>query len=216
MIELKDYHLKIIIFKDYNFPGVIIMYPILSDLKNILEKKFKADSGAGFDTDSKSSWDWGWRVHPIDGTRSWHNGVDLGAPIGTPIYAPWSGNIIEAWNDQKTKNLNGNAIRINHKGFAPGNVVETAYAHLDHFAPGISNGAFVREGQEIGYVGNTGKSTGPHLHFIIRVNPPQVIDDMTRTDINPLPYLLDSIGGKKKSILALAGLFLAYLILRKR
>jgi murein DD-endopeptidase MepM/ murein hydrolase activator NlpD len=183
------------------------MYPILSTLESILDKKLATGSTAG--------WGWGWRIHPITRLRSWHNGVDLGAPIGTPIYAPWSGKVIEAWNDEKTKNLNGNAIRINHKEFAPGNIVETAYAHLDAFHVSIKNGAFVKQGQIIGYVGNTGQSTGPHLHFIIKVNPPIIIEDNSRSDIDPLPHLLDSV--KKKSPLKiLGGLLIAYLILRKK
>lgn len=103
---------------------------------------------------------WGWRIHPIWGDLRFHAGEDIGAPTGTPILAADSG-IATVIPDNG--NGYGNYIMINHGG---GRV--TLYAHMSGFA--ISNGASVTQGQTIGYVGSTGNSTGPHLHFEVRVN----------------------------------------------
>ena len=107
----------------------------------------------------------GMRVHPLLGYSRMHKGVDFGAPTGTPIYAAGDGAIIErGW-----KNGYGNFIRISHNGS-----LSTAYGHMSRFANGLSRGSRVRQGQVIGYVGSTGNSTGPHLHFEVMVNGAQV------------------------------------------
>lgn len=103
---------------------------------------------------------YGWRIHPIWGDRRFHAGEDIGAPSGTPILAADSG-LVTVIPDNG--NGYGNYIMINHGG---GRV--TLYAHMSGFA--VSNGATVTQGQTIGYVGSTGNSTGPHLHFETRVN----------------------------------------------
>lgn len=103
---------------------------------------------------------YGWRIHPIWGDRRFHAGEDIGAPSGTSILAADSG-IATVIPDNG--NGYGNYIMINHGG---GRV--TLYAHMSGFA--VSNGATVTQGQTIGYVGSTGNSTGPHLHFEVRVN----------------------------------------------
>ena len=103
---------------------------------------------------------YGWRIHPIWGDRRFHAGEDIGAPMGTSILAADSG-IATVIPDNG--NGYGNYIMINHGG---GRV--TLYAHMSGFA--VSNGATVTQGQTIGYVGSTGNSTGPHLHFEVRVN----------------------------------------------
>ena len=103
---------------------------------------------------------YGWRIHPIWGDRRFHAGEDIGAPMGTPILAADSG-LVTVIPDNG--NGYGNYIMINHGG---GRV--TLYAHMSGFA--VSNGATVTQGQTIGYVGSTGNSTGPHLHFETRVN----------------------------------------------
>lgn len=103
---------------------------------------------------------YGWRIHPIWGDRRFHAGEDIGAPMGTPILAADSG-LVTVIPDNG--NGYGNYIMINHGG---GRV--TLYAHMSGFA--VSNGATVTQGQTIGYVGSTGNSTGPHLHFEVRVN----------------------------------------------
>ncbi|WP_370336413.1 M23 family metallopeptidase [Parvularcula marina] len=98
----------------------------------------------------------GRRKHPILGYTKAHKGVDFGAPRGTPIMAAGDGKIVRA----APTGTFGNYIKIEHaSGF------ETAYAHLNGFAKGIKAGARVRQGDIIGYVGTTGRSTGPHLHY---------------------------------------------------
>ena len=103
---------------------------------------------------------YGWRIHPIWGDRRFHAGEDIGAPSGTSILAADSG-IATVIPDNG--NGYGNYIIINHGGGRT-----TLYAHMSGFA--VSNGATVTQGQTIGYVGSTGNSTGPHLHFEVRVN----------------------------------------------
>ncbi|MEL6689291.1 MAG: M23 family metallopeptidase [Pseudomonadota bacterium] len=90
-----------------------------------------------------------------------HNGVDWGAPTGTPVNATAAGRVTQ----RAPIGAYGNVIYIEHPGG-----IESRYAHLDGFAEGIEVGDQVRGGQLIGYVGTTGRSTGPHLHFEIRVN----------------------------------------------
>ena len=103
---------------------------------------------------------YGWRIHPIWGDRRFHAGEDIGAPSGTSILAADSG-IATVIPDNG--NGYGNYIIINHGGGRT-----TLYAHMSGFA--VSNGATVTQGQVIGYVGSTGNSTGPHLHFEVRIN----------------------------------------------
>ena len=103
----------------------------------------------------------GMRFHPILNTSRPHNGTDFAAPRGTPIMAAGAG-IVERANRFGSF---GNYIRIRHS-----NGYETAYAHLQGFARGIRSGARVQQGQTIGYVGTTGRSTGPHLHYEVHLN----------------------------------------------
>lgn len=103
----------------------------------------------------------GMRRHPILGYRRLHSGVDYAAPRMTPILAAGNGVVGKAGRHSGY----GNLIILKHT-----NGYETAYAHQTKFAKGIKNGVRVRQGQVIGYVGSTGLSTGPHLHFEIRVN----------------------------------------------
>ena len=99
---------------------------------------------------------WGIRMHPIRAYPAMHWGVDIAAPEGTPIFAAASGIIEEA----REKGELGNFVRVRHS-----KTLATAYAHLSHFAPGIRPGIQVTRGQVIAYVGSTGLTTGPHLHF---------------------------------------------------
>lgn len=103
----------------------------------------------------------GVRFHPLVNERRMHTGVDWAAPIGTPILAAGNGLIEEA----DRKGQYGNYVRIRHA-----NGYQTAYAHMDRFGPGIRQGIKVRQGQVIGFVGNTGFSSGPHLHYEVLVN----------------------------------------------
>ena len=104
---------------------------------------------------------YGWRRHPILGYSKMHTGVDWAAPRGTPIYASGNG-VVErvGWEGGY-----GKYVRIRHSfGY------ETAYGHMSGFARGIAAGSRVRQGQLIGYVGSTGLSTGPHVHYEVLVN----------------------------------------------
>lgn len=107
---------------------------------------------------ARISSNFGMRKHPISGFNKMHKGVDFAAPIGTPIYAGGNG-IIEYVGRNGGY---GNYIRIRHN-----NGYKTAYAHLSSYNKGISKGVRVSQGDVIGYVGSTGNSTGPHLHYEI-------------------------------------------------
>ena len=112
----------------------------------------------------------GMRVNPILGYSMMHRGVDFAAPIGTPIYAAGDGRIVE----EGRKGGYGNYIRIRHNG-----EYSTAYAHMSRFAKGMSPGRRVQQGDVIGYIGTTGRSTGPHLHYEVlrddsQINPMSV------------------------------------------
>ncbi|MHA6300345.1 M23 family metallopeptidase [Devosia sp. CAU 1758] len=103
----------------------------------------------------------GYRIHPIFKTRRLHTGVDLAARSGTPIYAAGDGVI----SYYKWQSGYGNKVEIQHV-----NGYETAYGHMSRYVDGLGVGSRVRQGQLIGYVGSTGQSTGPHLHFEILIN----------------------------------------------
>ena len=103
----------------------------------------------------------GMRKHPIDGYNKMHRGTDFAAPMGTPIMASGSGIITRA----RWCGGGGNCIKIKHNS-----TYETIYAHMKNFARGIKEGLRVKQGQIIGYVGSTGKSTGPHLHYEVIEN----------------------------------------------
>ena len=107
----------------------------------------------------------GMRKHPIDGFNKMHRGTDFAAPMGTPIMASGSGVIKKAgWCGG-----GGNCIVIKHNS-----TYQTIYAHMSKFAKGMRNGVRVKQGQTIGYVGSTGKSTGPHLHYEVLINGKRV------------------------------------------
>ena len=112
----------------------------------------------------------GMRRHPILGFSKMHKGVDFGAPSGTPIYAAGRGTIELAERNSSY----GNYVRIRHN-----TEIATAYAHMSRFAKSIRRGGRVDQGDIIGYVGTTGRSTGPHLHYEVlkagqQVNPRSV------------------------------------------
>ena len=99
---------------------------------------------------------YGMRKHPIDGYNKMHKGTDFAAPMGTPIMASGDGVVIKAsWCGG-----GGNCVKIRHNSS-----YSTVYAHMSKFAANIKKGKRVKQGQTIGYVGSTGKSTGPHLHY---------------------------------------------------
>ena len=107
----------------------------------------------------------GMRKHPILGYNKMHRGTDFAAPSGTPIMASGSGTITRA----RWCGGGGNCVKIKHNS-----TYETIYAHMKSFAKGIKEGRKVKQGQIIGYVGSTGLSTGPHLHYEVIVNGKKV------------------------------------------
>jgi murein DD-endopeptidase MepM/ murein hydrolase activator NlpD len=109
------------------------------------------------------------RVHPVLGGHRMHEGLDLAAPTGTPIYAPADGMVEMA---QRFSSY-GNFIKIMHGG-----AMETRYGHLSAY--NVVAGQYVHKGDVIGYVGSTGRATGPHLHYEVRINGHAV---------DPMPYL---------------------------
>ena len=111
----------------------------------------------------------GYRIHPVYGDWRFHYGVDLSAPQGTPIYASRGGKVVYATYDSSS----GYYVSINHlDGFT------TKYLHMTHYI--VSPGQYVAPGQIIGYVGSTGTSTGPHLHFSVYYNG---------SAVNPAKYI---------------------------
>ena len=121
---------------------------------------------------SRLSSGYGMRDHPVIGGRRNHKGVDLAAPTGTPIYATADGIVGRAdWFSSY-----GLFVRIEH-----GADLETRYAHMSKLA--VAAGETVKKGDIIGYVGSTGRSTGPHLHYEVRIDG---------VAVNPIPYMVES------------------------
>jgi murein DD-endopeptidase MepM/ murein hydrolase activator NlpD len=113
----------------------------------------------------------GMRMHPILGYSKMHRGTDFAAPIGTPIMSAGEGVVARAG----PFGTYGNYVRIRHSdGY------ETAYAHMSRFALGLRPGQRVRQGQVIGYVGTTGRSTGPHLHYEVLYRNQQINPESLR------------------------------------
>jgi murein DD-endopeptidase MepM/ murein hydrolase activator NlpD len=115
------------------------------------------------------------RMHPVLHVLMPHNGVDLAAPSGAPVYATATGNVISVGNAGPC----GNMVEISH----PGNIT-SVYCHLSRFAAGLRPGQHVEARQLIGYVGQTGRVTGPHLHFGIKKNG---------VFVDPMTLRLDSV-----------------------
>lgn len=110
--------------------------------------------------DAKITSPYGWRIHPVFGDRRFHEGVDFGAPKGTPVVATADGRV----DDIGWRGNYGEYIRLEHDSS-----LSTAYAHLSGFARGLRKGSMVKRGQVIGYVGRTGVATGPHLYYEVIV-----------------------------------------------
>lgn len=111
---------------------------------------------------------YGMRVHPITGKVARHNGVDIPAPYGTPIYATADGTVGRA---QRLGGY-GNYVEIEH-----GNAIQTRYGHMSSYI--VTPGQQVKKGQVVGYVGSTGRSTGNHLHYEVRIEG---------APVNPMPF----------------------------
>jgi len=161
--------------------GSILYAHMTVNNREISLYKFGDDEGYGyFDINGKSvekalmktpingarlSSSFGMRKHPIQGFNKMHTGTDFAAPMGTPIMASGSGTITRA----KWCGGGGNCIKIKHNS-----IYDTIYAHMKNFAKGMKSGKKVRQGEIIGYVGSTGMSTGPHLHYEVLINGKKV------------------------------------------
>ena len=122
--------------------------------------------------DTRLTSDFGMRTHPVLGGRRSHKGVDLAAPTGTPIYATADGYVSKAeWFSSY-----GKYVSIEH-----GANLQTRFAHMSGIT--VKAGTRVKKGDIIGYVGSTGRSTGPHLHYEVRIDGRAV---------NPVPYMVES------------------------
>lgn len=115
--------------------------------------------------DARVSSPWGWRIHPILDRPEFHKGIDMAAPIGTPVLAAADGTVAFAGH----RGNNGVLIKLTHTG-----QLMTAYSHLERIAVGIHAGSHVTKGQVIGYVGETGLATGPHLYYEVYIAGQQV------------------------------------------
>ena len=118
----------------------------------------------------------GWRTHPLTKKREFHQGLDIKTQSGVPVIAAADGTVVKA----ERSGYLGETIEIDHEG----EQFKTLYAHLQDYAEGLKVGEEVTRGQIIGYVGNTGRSTGAHLHY-------GVYDMATEKWVNPIKYILD-------------------------
>lgn len=136
---------------------------------------------------------WGYRTHPIYKVRKMHYGQDFSAPTGTPIYATGDGKVVEVKGSRRSRVGLGMNIKIDH-GFG----FQTVYGHMSEFA--VKRGKKVKRGQIIGYVGNTGGSTAPHLHYEVikngkRVNPAYYFfKDLTPEEFDRMLTISANIG----------------------
>lgn len=152
--EITNVERNIILYR-YEYPNGSIAY-FTPEGKSI-EKSLMRTPING----AKLSSRYGFRIHPILGYNQMHQGTDFAAPIGTPVMASGAGTVeYSGW-----KGGYGKFISIRHSA-----VYQTNYAHLQDYAKGMRRGAKVQQGQVIGYLGSTGSSTGPHLHYEVVVN----------------------------------------------
>ena len=143
---------------NFNFKNEIEYYDIKG--KSITKSLMKTPING-----ARLSSSFGMRKHPILGYNKMHKGTDFAAPSGTPIMASGSGTITRS----RWCGGGGNCVKIKHNS-----TYETIYAHMKGFAKGVKEGRKVKQGQIIGYVGSTGLSTGPHLHYEVLVNGKKV------------------------------------------
>ncbi len=143
---------------------------------------------------------YGMRINPILGYSAMHQGIDFGAPLGTPIFAAGNG-VVEQIGEV---NGYGNYIKLRHNG-----TYETAYGHISRFASGMSRGTKVKQGQVIAYVGATGRATGPHLHFEVLINGQHVNPSTVKTvasdklqgkDLKAFQALVASIQAQRRQL----------------
>ena len=160
---------------------ILSLYDYISEHKkqidgypSILPVKLQQENGEKYSYWYSSGF--GWRMHPLTKKREFHQGLDIKTRSGVPIIAAANGTIVKA----ETSGYLGETVEIEHEG----NQFKTLYAHLQDYAEGLEVGQKVTRGQIIGYVGNTGRSTGAHLHY-------SVYNVATEKWVNPIKYILD-------------------------
>ena len=129
--------------------------------------------------EGRISSDYGWRIHPISKTQKWHNGIDIAVPVGTPVKAIADGTVVVAGAAEGY----GYWVGIQH-GEVNGVRVSSEYGHLSSWQ--VNSGQKVKKGQLIAYSGNTGVSSGAHLHLTIRHGNP---GKGAGKDVNPWLYI---------------------------
>jgi hypothetical protein len=155
------------------------MYPVLGDKTRAAVQRLFVKA-----QERRMAWAFGPRIHPTTHQPQWHNGCDFGAAVGTPLYAVYDGVVAAVWND--VKYYGGNSVTIRHA--VPGvSIVRTGYAHMSAFS--VQPGDKVKAGDVIGKSGETGRCDGAHLHFTCRTKKNSV-----ETAVNPLPYVIESVG----------------------
>lgn len=143
---------------------------------------------------------YGWRIHPIEKHRKHHNGVDYATPIGTPVHAIEAGKVLFA-GPSTLKFPNGEPagggflVKIRHK--VNGEWITSAYMHLRKGSITVKKGQLVTEGQVIGLSGNTGESTGPHLHFEIQRGKNYIWTNNGTRYTEPTSYIKTQIAMEK-------------------
>jgi len=159
--------------QDQNFQQLFTKWQALDSRSGNLSPSFGVSIPSRMPLESATlTSEYGMRTHPVLGGRRQHKGIDLAAPTGTPVYATADGIIGRAdWFSSY-----GLYVQIEH-----GAELETRYGHLSRIA--VSAGERVHKGDLIGYVGTTGRSTGPHLHYEVRV---------AGDAVNPMPYMAES------------------------
>jgi len=145
--------------------GVFALYGVDAQAKVLPARNTRLINPLGSAKYRRSS-PFGYRTHPITGDRKLHQGLDMAAPSGTPIYAAGDGTVEKIFNDD----TNGHGVKIRHP-----NGYMTGYIHMVS-APPVRVGQTVRQGEVIGAVGSTGRSTGPHLHFVLYDTSGTMID----------------------------------------
>lgn len=146
----------------------------LDGYPSILPVKLQQENG-----EKHSYWyssGFGWRIHPLTQKREFHHGLDIKTRSGVPVIISADGTVVKVERDGYL----GKTVEVNHGG----DQFKTLYAHLKDYAEGLEVGQTVTRGQIIGYVGNTGRSTGAHLHY-------GVYDTAQEKWVNPIKYILD-------------------------
>ncbi|MEM9739099.1 MAG: M23 family metallopeptidase [Pseudomonadota bacterium] len=144
---------------------------------------------------ARLSSNFGMRRHPISGYSRLHKGTDFAAPTGTPVYAAGHGTV------ERSSRYGGygHYVRLRHA-----NGYKTAYAHLSRYGPGVRSGRQVRQGDIIGYVGSTGASTGPHLHYEVMINGRHVnamtLNFPTGRKLSEDQAMMDEFLGRKREV----------------